>query len=105
MSRDPNRNRRAAESQFTRGSFESRCLSSTRAPERPAAGGSSKAEARSARARPLARARQVCSKPRLASSPPPRKKPRPFNVFFEPVSQATHFIRPPASPAGTTSLT
>src|SRR6056297_3429063 len=96
-SRAPKRNTRAALSQFTLDDFEN--TSENFAPFRPFGRPEGMAIRTAARmtARTAATASTAGANPRGARSAAPRRKPRPFTAFFDPVRSATQRKRPPSA--------
>src|SRR6056297_1129504 len=103
-SRAPNKNTRAADSQFTLA--ESEKTSENLAPLRPRGrpGGMSMTTASKITASTAAMAKTAPRNPRLASSAAPSRKPTPLTAFFDPVSTATQ-RNSPAPSRGASSLT
>ena len=103
-SRAPNRNTRAAESQFTFGLTEK--TSRKAAPRRPRGRpeGMPIATASRISASMAAMPSTAGTKPTVARSPAPTRKPKPFTAFLDPVSMATQRKSPPRA-AGASPFT
>ena len=89
-SREANRNRRAAESQLMAGDLEKSEVNLTFFFDRPRSPGNETTVPSNTTSSAPAMAPSAPTKPRLARSTLPTKKPTPLSAFFEPVSRATH---------------
>src|SRR6266446_224535 len=102
-SRAENRNRRAAESQFTAELLENSVVNLTFDLAFPRPLGSATTVPIKTAKSPAAITVSEPTKPNSPSSAPPMKKPSPLSAFFDPVRRATHRKRAPSSPSGTTT--
>ena len=106
MSRAPKRKNRAADSTFTARVFANRSAQPAFCFAVPIAPGNITDAAISTASNAPAITTSAPANPAALSKNPPRKKPQPFNAFFDPVSSATHrnSAPRPSSPVGTSTL-